>query len=86
MPRTSQGRALRATARLVVRCGEMPSSVIRAWNYAEAERRLDIVFVSGRRYSYHGVPPETAQQMREAFSKGSYFNRHIRDYFAFTEG
>jgi len=63
----------------------MPSSVIRRWDYDEAEQRLDITFVSGKRYSYHEVPPRVAQGMREAFSKGSYFNRRIRDHFAFTE-
>ncbi|AQR75638.1 hypothetical protein BXU08_02770 [Sphingomonas sp. LM7] len=63
----------------------MPSSVIRAWNYDEAEQRLDVTFVSGKRYSYHEVPPPVAEGMREAFSKGSYFNRRIRDHFAFTE-
>jgi len=63
----------------------MPSSVIRAWNYDEAARRLDIVFVSGRRYAYHDVPERIAAGMRKAFSKGSYFNRRIRDHFAFTQ-
>jgi len=63
----------------------MPSSVIRRWDYDEAERRLDIVFVSGKRYSYHDVPTRVAQGMREASSKGSYFNRRIRGHFAFTE-
>jgi len=63
----------------------MPSSVIRGWKYDEDEQRLDILFVSGKRYSYHDVPPRVAQGMREAFSKGSYFNRRIRDHFAFTE-
>lgn len=62
----------------------MPSSVIRAWTYDEAEQRLDIVFVSGRRYSYHEVPARIAEGMREAFSKGSYYNRRIRDHFRFT--
>lgn len=63
----------------------MPSSVIRNWRYDPAERRLDILFVSGRCYSYHQVPPRVAAEMQTALSKGSYFNRHIRDYFAFTE-
>ena len=63
----------------------MPSSVIRAWKYDEAEQRLDVTFVSGKRYSYHEVPAPVADGMREAFSKGSYFNRHIRDHFAFKE-
>ncbi len=62
----------------------MPSSVIRRFDYDEPARRLDVEFVSGRRYSYLGVPPEMVAAMRAAFSKGSYFNRHIRDHFAFT--
>ena len=63
----------------------MPSSVIRGWDYDEADHRLDIVFVSGKRYSYHQVPPRIANGMREAVSKGRYFNRRIRDHFAFTQ-
>lgn len=63
----------------------MPSSVIRAWSYDEAEHRLDVTFVSGKRYSYHAVPERIADGMRKATSKGSYFNRRIRDYFAFTQ-
>ena len=62
----------------------MPSTVIKAWSYDEAEQRLDVLFVSGKRYRYHDVPPEIAKAMREAFSKGSYYNRHIRDHFRFT--
>ena len=63
----------------------MPSSVIRKWDYDDAAQRLDIVFVSGKHYSYHDVPPEVVEEMRAAFSKGSYFNRHIRDHFDFTQ-
>lgn len=62
----------------------MPSSVIRRWNYDEAHRRLDVEFVSGRLYAYHEVPPRIAEGMRRAPSKGGYFNRRIRDRFAFT--
>lgn len=63
----------------------MPSSVIRGWTYHEPELRLDITFVSGKRYSYHDVPSEIADGMRAAFSKGSYFNERIRDHFRFSE-
>ena len=63
----------------------MPSSVIRAWNYDEPAHRLDITFVSGKRYAYHEVPERIAAGMRRALSKGSYFNRRIRDHFAYTE-
>lgn len=62
----------------------MPSSVIRSWNYDPDAARLDIVFMSGRRYSYHDVPGRVAQGMRQAASKGRYFNRRIRDRFRFT--
>jgi hypothetical protein len=62
----------------------MPSSVIREHHYDPAERRLDILFVSGRLYSYHDVPPDIGLGMARAFSKGEYFNRHIRDRYYFT--
>lgn len=61
----------------------MPSSVIRRWDYDPAAHRLDILFVSGKRYSYRAVPPRIAEGMRAATSKGNYFNRTIRDHFAF---
>jgi hypothetical protein len=61
----------------------MPSTVIRAFRYHARQRELEIEFTSGRCYRYLDVPQQTADAMRAAFSKGSYFNRHIRDKFAF---
>jgi len=63
----------------------MPSSVIRAFHYEPSERRLDVRFVSGRRYSYYEVPPEIFERMRGSFSKGEFFNAHIRDRFRYEE-
>lgn len=62
----------------------MPSSVIRAFTYDAATSRLLITFTSGRRYAYHEVPAELAEEMRLAFAKGEFFNRRIRDRFRFT--
>jgi len=62
----------------------MPSSVIRNFRYLPRERQLEIVFVTGRRYLYLEVPEKTYAAMREAFSKGEFFNAHIRDRFAFV--
>jgi hypothetical protein len=62
----------------------MPSSVIRSFDYDQDAHRLDVQFVSGRRYSYHDVPAEVVDEMRRAFSKGSYFNRRIRDTYPYT--
>jgi KTSC domain len=63
----------------------MPSSVIRAAHYDPERELLDIVFTTGRRYLYHRVPPAEADGFRAAFSKGRYFNAHIRDAYDHTE-
>jgi lysyl-tRNA synthetase class 2 len=57
----------------------MPSTIIRRFSYHPRTRALDIEFVSGRRYRYHGVPEGIASQFGSAFSKGRYFNARIRD-------
>jgi hypothetical protein len=64
----------------------MPSTVIRSFDYDAQRRELLIVFQSGRRYIYQGVPPETFAGMRAAASHGDYFNTHIRENFAFVRG
>ena len=63
----------------------MPSTVIRHFEYDAAKHRLDVQFVSGKRYSYHDVPEKLAVGMRNATSKGSFFNRQIRDRYRFTK-
>jgi lysyl-tRNA synthetase class 2 len=63
----------------------MPSSVIRRFDYRSDNASLEITFVSGRRYRYLDVPPDLHQRMRESFSKGEFFNQHIRDHFAFEK-
>ena len=62
----------------------MPSSVIRSFRYLPRESQLEIVFVTGRRYRYLEVPEHVHAAMRQAFSKGEYFNHVIRDHFAFV--
>jgi hypothetical protein len=61
----------------------MPSTVIRSYRYDRRRRALHIVFQSRRRYTYLGVPEETYDAMKSAFSKGEFFNRYIRDRFTF---
>lgn len=63
----------------------MPSTVIRRFDYSPEREELTIEFVSGRRYLYSGVPRDEAESLRSASSKGSYFNRRIRDRYAFRE-
>ena len=63
----------------------MPSTVIRKARYRPDDAVLDVLFTTGRRYLYHDVPPAEADRFAAAFSKGRYFNAHIRDRYAFTE-
>lgn len=63
----------------------MPSLVIRRFMYVPDSRELTVEFVSGRRYVYSNVPAESVEAFRAAFSKGSHFNRHIRDRFPCRE-
>ena len=77
------GRHRLGTVANSVRLGRMPSTVIQSFEYDAGKRELRVVFRSGRRYVYEGVPDETYTAMRRSFSKGEYFNEHIRDRYAF---
>ncbi len=63
----------------------MPSSVIRSFHYDPVEEKLDVEFVSGRRYRYHEVPDEVYGEMLSARSKGEFFNLYVRDRFRVSE-
>ena len=60
----------------------MPSTVISRFDYYPERQELEIVFSTGRRYLYSGVPEEEARRFRSAFAKGVHFNRYIRDRFS----
>lgn len=61
----------------------MPSSVIRTFSYDASRHELLIVFQSGRRYIYQGVPEEKYRAMMAAFAKGEFFNAEIRGHYSF---
>ena len=63
----------------------MPSSVIQDFAYDPDARELSIWFTSGRIYVYFAVPEEVFSDLSGAFSKGSYFNRRIRDNYQCRE-
>lgn len=63
----------------------MPSSVIRDFTYQPDEHRLIVEFQSGRRYAYFDVPYDVYELLRRARSRGAYFNRQIRDHYAYAE-
>ena len=63
----------------------MPSTAIRHFRYDAAKRELQVTFVTGRRYAYYDVPPEVYEAFRTVSSKGTFFNREIRDHYAYRE-
>lgn len=63
----------------------MPSTVIRSFAYRPETAELEVLFTTGRRYVYRGVPAEAAEALRDAFSKGRHFNARIRGRYPFVE-
>jgi hypothetical protein len=63
----------------------MPSTAIRHIAYDPIAREMWVTFVTGRRYVYFGVPPEKFSAFSHASSRGGFFNREIRDQYAFRE-
>jgi len=63
----------------------MPSTVIRKFDYRPEAEELEVLFTTGRRYLYYGVPPKAVDDFRQAFSKGRHFNAHIRDRYRYRE-
>jgi hypothetical protein len=63
----------------------MPSTVISAFHYDSKRHVLQVVFISGTVYEYINVPETMYTAMKSSFSKGTYFNKHIKDHFSFKK-
>ena len=63
----------------------MPSTVIRSFDYDPGTQRLWIRFVSGKLYTYEGVPEHVHDELNVSRSKGEYFNLHIRERYRSSE-
>jgi hypothetical protein len=61
------------------------SSSLRSIGYDRLTRTLEIEFRSGAVYAYADVPLLLWNELREAASKGKFFQEHIRDHFAFEQ-
>lgn len=61
------------------------STVIRGAWYLPRRRQLDLLFASGRRYIYSGVPMAIANGFARAESKGRFYNAEIRNRFPCRE-
>jgi hypothetical protein len=61
----------------------MPSSVINNFHYDPPSSTLRVIFVSGMIYDYKKVPEKIYKAMKNAVSKGTYLNNHIKGYYDF---
>lgn len=57
------------------------SSAISAVGYDPTTRRMKVTFKQGRTYDFCGVPPDVHNSFMRAGSKGSYYDRVIRDRY-----
>lgn len=46
---------------------------------------LRIIFISGIIYDYKDVPPYIYENMKAAFSKGTFLNQHIKNHYEFEK-
>jgi hypothetical protein len=63
----------------------MPSTVIASFNYYTETRTLRVRFTSGIIYDYENVSEQVYKEMKASFSKGIYFNSHIKNKYSFQK-
>jgi hypothetical protein len=61
------------------------STTLRSVGYDRASRILEAEFRTGRVYRYEGVMPNLYLSFLAARSKGTFFNKVIRDSFPYHE-
>jgi hypothetical protein len=62
---------------------QLDSSLLASVLYQPDAELLDVEFRQGEHYRYFRVPPECFRQLLRAESKGRFFNRNIRNHFAY---
>lgn len=60
------------------------SSLIATVSYDASQYVLQLEFCDGAIYRYFGVPAAICEDLLAAESKGTYFNREIRDCFRYA--
>lgn len=63
----------------------MPSTVIAKMEYEEGEMVLKITFTTGLVYVYKNVPLSIYHAFRSSGAKGIYFNKYIKEKYAFEK-
>lgn len=60
------------------------STSIEWFEYDKGAKALDLAFVGGDAYRYHGVPAQVCDGLRAAESKGRYVNAVIKPRYPYT--
>jgi KTSC domain len=63
---------------------DVDSTAIREIDYDAERAKLLVLFASGERYVYVGVPGEVHRSFIEADSKGRFFRAQIRDRYPYN--
>ncbi|HZP16431.1 MAG TPA: KTSC domain-containing protein [Terriglobales bacterium] len=63
----------------------LSSRTLASASYDPDRCQLELEFRSGKRYLYFQVPRHCYEEFLQAESKGGYFNRSIRNQFAFQD-
>ena len=63
----------------------LESTSLASVQYDPALQRLEVEFRDGEQYVYFQVPSRRYQELLDSDSKGAFFNRHIRNCFAFKQ-
>ncbi len=57
------------------------SSAMTAVGYDPSTRRMKITFSQGHTYDFCRVPQRVFEGLLQAYSKGTYYNDHIKDLY-----
>jgi hypothetical protein len=62
------------------------SSVLRSIGYSTTKHILEVEFVEQKEiYQYHNVPDHIYHSLMASSSHGEYFNRYVKNQYAFTK-
>jgi len=62
---------------------DVTSTAIVRIDYNAPARELEVTFITGKTYTYFGVPGDVYGRFVTANSKGQFFNEYIRDQYNF---
>jgi len=63
----------------------MPSTVVAEISYDKPSHTLRVIYASGMIYEYKNVPEQIYADMKTAFSKGIFLNKHIKGKYEFVK-